>query len=63
MTESKTETGGTTWDRPVLVMRMDGSMMWSTLSTVCDAASLCDVPVVCHKSEVVGDYVTVGHVN
>jgi len=61
ISRSATETGstdGSTWDRPVLLMDIQGVLKWVRLSTVCFAAGSTH-KVVCHKSAIVDNYVTI----
>lgn len=56
---SVAETGATVWDRLVLFMDSKHKLQWTSLRSVCDSANAYGGIVSCHKSVVVGDYVTI----
>ena len=56
--ELNQEIGGTTWDRIVIIMDDKYQLRRSTLSTVCLAAASSNCCIVCHKSPIGIDYVT-----
>jgi len=59
MTRFQMGIGYDTVHRPVLMMLDDCSMVWSTLGEIVTLAYVNRGKVVCHKSAVVGDYVTI----